>query len=70
MSDRYTAVSGPGPIALLGRLTRREALEKRRKYYEHERDRAIEALAVPEEELRVTTFIGLYARRREQEVDA
>jgi hypothetical protein len=69
MSDRMTAIEGPaGGYQAYGRKTRAEMLAGYRKYYQNEIERAQKALAVPDDELVVTTFLGMWARRNEQVV--
>ena len=76
MSDRLTDV-GPrqgvlGPdgkqlragIADYGRRTRAEMIEQYRRHYQRKLDDAQAALAVPDEDLEVVTYLGLYARRK------
>lgn len=51
-----------------GRLTRAEALAKRRAYFERQRAEAEAALAIPDEDIVVTTYVGVWAQRNAQVV--
>lgn len=71
MSERMTSVHAPGnnsAYASWGRLTRAEAISEWRRYYEGLRDEAAKALATPDEDLIVETYLGPYAMKNREEV--
>lgn len=71
MSDRFTEAYTPDfqhGFASRGRLTRAEAIQAFREHFEHVRADADAALAVPDEDLVVETYLGLHTRRRREDV--
>jgi len=71
MSERVTEISsGPGTPGLMdyGRKTRAEMVAAYRRYYEHQRAEAERALAVADDDLIVTTFLGPYAMKNREVV--
>lgn len=71
MSDRMTdcAPRGGGPgLADFGRRTRAEMIAQYRAYYEHQKAEAEGALAVPDEDLMVTTYVGAIVMKDRKEV--
>ena len=74
MSDRMTSVHprtrvpGISGIAHYGRETRADMLVAYRKHYQRQLEQAEAALALTDEELIVTTYVGVWAQRNEKEV--
>lgn len=74
MSDRMTAAHGPkgtGGFATYGRKTRAEMLAQFRDHYQRQLEQAQKALALTDDEIRVTrvtTYLGPWAMRNEEEV--
>lgn len=70
MADRYTSCTAPGVtgFAVQGRATHAEAVAAYRQHYEHQLAEAQRALAIPDDELVVETFLGLYAMRNRQSI--
>lgn len=72
MSDRLTRVrprTGPGPgIAWYGLRTRADMLTEYRRHYRGELERAQAALSIPDEELVVETYRGVWVQRDIREV--
>lgn len=72
MSERMTACHAPGikgaGIADWGRKTHAEMVAMYRAYYRHQRAEAEAALAVPDSELVVETYLGPYAQRNREPV--
>jgi hypothetical protein len=70
MSERMTDITGPGVGGLMeyGRKSRAEMIASFRAYHERQREQAERALAIPDEDLTVTTFLGPYAMRNREVV--
>jgi len=71
MTERFTDCSAPGTtagVADYGRKTRPEMIAQYRAFFEHQRDEAERALAVPDEDLVVTTYLGSFVRKNRQVV--
>lgn len=72
MSDRMTSAYGPKGsgvgFATYGRKTRSEMLALFRSNYQRQLDEAQRALALTDEQIRTTTYVGLFAMRGEEEV--
>lgn len=70
MSERLTSVSAPGVggIADCGRKTRAEMIEQFRRYYECQLAEAERALAMPDADLVVETYLGPWAMRNREVV--
>jgi hypothetical protein len=70
MSERMTAVSGPGVTGVMdyGRRTRAEMLAQYRAHYEGQRAEAERALAMPDDVLTVETFLGPWAMKNREVV--
>lgn len=60
-----TRVSG---IETYGRVTRDEMIQRFREHYDRQLRQAREALALTDDELIVTTYLGSYAQRGKTEV--
>lgn len=71
MSERMTDISGgdgtPGYMDY-GRKSRAEMIASYRRIYQHQLEEAQRALAVPDDELVVTTFLGVHVQRNREVV--
>jgi hypothetical protein len=71
MSERMTDISGgdgtPGWMEY-GRKSRAEMIAAYRRVYEHQLAEAERALAVPDDELVVTSFLGVHVQRSREGV--
>lgn len=70
MSERMTGCAGPGVggIEEWGRKTRPEMIAAFRRHYEQQRDEAERALALTDDELTVTTYLGTWAMKNREVV--
>jgi hypothetical protein len=71
VSERMTDISaGDGTPGYMdyGRKSRAEMIAAYRRVYEHQRAEAERALAVPDDELVVTTFLGVHVQRNREVV--
>jgi hypothetical protein len=72
MSERLTSVAAPGVwgsgYAEHGRKTRAEMIAAYRQLHTQKMQEAQAALAVPDEDLKVTTYLGAWARKNVREV--
>ena len=74
MSDRITSIrprtriEGVGGFASHGRETRASMITQYRRHYQRQLEQAQAALALTDDELIVTTYLGVWARRNEKEV--
>lgn len=70
MSERMTEADAPGVTGLAewGRKTRAEMIAAFRRFHQERLDEAMKALALPDDQITTTTYLGPYARRNEQEV--
>jgi len=72
MSERMTGIQGPKGSGVgledYGRKTRPEMLATYRRYYQHQLEQAQTALALTDDQLTVTTYLGSWAGRNPQVV--
>lgn len=61
------APGGPG-VCSYGRKSRAEMIADFRAHYERQRDEAVKALATPDDDLVVTTYLGVWAQRNREVV--
>ncbi len=72
MSDRLTEASVPSMfgtgLAMQGRLTRADMINDYRAYWTRQLERAQAVLATPDDQIKVATYIGPYARHKYEEL--